>query len=101
MPPVPTAKPDGAKIGELIRERGYTVTDFARKIGRHRQAIWNITGYAPDTSITFLRQIARELGVSLSDISDAGDDEPETTNPRRWAAGDDTGSEPEPKVPAA
>jgi hypothetical protein len=99
MPNVPTAIPDGPKIHALIRERGYSVTGFARRLARHPQSIWNITGYEPPTSIAFLRQIARELGVRLSDISDAADDRPETTNPRRWVAEDV--SEPEPKVPAA
>jgi plasmid maintenance system antidote protein VapI len=81
MPNVPTAIPDGPKIRELIRERGYSVTGFARRLGRHPQAIWNITGYEPPTSEKFIRQIARELGVRPSDISDM--------------------SEPEPKAPAA
>jgi hypothetical protein len=100
MAPVPTAKADGAKIRELIRERG-TVAAFARKIGRHPQSFWDIANPNRDmnVSITFLRQIARELGVRLSDISDASDDQPETTNPRRWIA--DIGSGTETKVPAA
>ena len=82
----PRAKADGAKIRELIRERG-TVAAFARKLGRHPQSFWDIANPNRDlnVSVTFLRQIARELGVKLSDISDASDDEPETTNPRRWA----------------
>ncbi len=89
MPPIQTARPDGAKIRELMNARGYSgVTDFARAISRPRQSIWNIVGYEPQTGLWFLRQIARGLGVRVSDISD-------------WAADDDTGSEPEPKVPAA
>ena len=101
MAPVPTAKADGAKIRELIRERG-TVAAFARKVGRHPQSFWDIANPNRDlnVSITFLRQIARELGVRLSDISDASDDEPETRNPRRWIAGG-TESEPEPKALAS
>ena len=72
MAPVPTAKPDGAKIRELIRERG-TVAAFARRLGRHPQSFWDIANPNRDlnVSMTFLRQIARELGVKLSDISDA------------------------------
>jgi hypothetical protein len=86
MPLVPTAKPDGPRIRELIRDRGYSVTDFARRLARHPQAIWNITGYEPPTSEKFIRQIARELGVRPSDISDMTDEDV---------------SDPEPKAPAA
>jgi transcriptional regulator with XRE-family HTH domain len=87
MPVVATAKPDGAKIRALIKERGYTVTEFARKIGRARQSIWNIAGYELPVSITFLRQIARELGVKVSEISD-------------WTGDGDMESDAEMKVPA-
>jgi hypothetical protein len=80
MPPVPTALPDGPQIRQLIRDRGYTVTEFARKLGRHRESFWVMCGpRKPPTSHAFLRQIARELGVRPSDISDMPpeDDEPE------------------------
>jgi hypothetical protein len=86
MPNVPTATPDGPKIRGLIRERGYSVTGFARRLARHPQSIWTITGQEPPTSEKFIRQIARELGVKPSDISDMPDEDL---------------SEPEPKVPAA
>jgi IS30 family transposase len=77
MPPVPTAKPDGPKIHALIRERGYSVTDFARRLARHPQSIWVITGRTdrPVASKKFIRQIARELGVRPSEISDMEDDD--------------------------
>jgi hypothetical protein len=87
MPPVQTAKPDGAKIKELIEAQYEGVTHFARAIGRPRQSIWNIVGYEPPTGIRFLRQIARGLRVQISDISD-------------WA-GDDDVSEPEPEALAS
>jgi hypothetical protein len=88
MPPVQTAKPDGAKIKELMKARGYSgVTHFAHAIGRPRQSIWNIVGYEPQTSLWFLRQIARGLRVRVSDISD-------------WTGDDDTGSDAETKIPA-
>lgn len=78
MPPVPTALPDGPVIHQLIRERGYTVTGLARKLGRHPQSIWVMCGpRRPPTSHAFLRQIARELGVRPSEISDMDDDESE------------------------
>jgi hypothetical protein len=88
MPPVQTAKPDGAKIRELMQARGYTgVTHFARAISRPRQSIWNIIGYEPQTSLWYLRQIARGLGARVSDISD-------------WTGDDDTESDAETKIPA-
>ena len=76
MPPLPTAQPDGPEIRRLIRERGYSVTDFARRIGRHPQSIWVITGRSdrPVASKRFICQIARELGVRPSEISDMDDD---------------------------
>jgi hypothetical protein len=88
MPAVPTAIPDRDRIKSLIWERGYSVNEFARKIGRKPGSLWAITGSNPrPTSVTFIRQIARGLKVKPSEISD-------------WT-GDDIESEPEPKVPAA
>jgi hypothetical protein len=88
MPPVPTAQPDGIKIHALIKARDsetYAVERFGRRIGRHPQSIWNlIQGRTAGT--LFLRQVARELGVRPSDISDMPDEDV---------------SEPETKVPAA
>jgi transcriptional regulator with XRE-family HTH domain len=82
MPDVPTAIPDKVLIRALIRARGYSVTDFARRIGRSPASIWAITGAQPrPTSLTLLRQIAGGLSTSrrpvkLSDISDwAGEDD--------------------------
>jgi|HubBroStandDraft_6_1064221.scaffolds.fasta_scaffold00062_124 hypothetical protein len=96
MPPVPTAQPDGEKIHALIKERDsrtYAVERFARRIGRHPHSVWNlIQGRTAGTA--FLRQVARELGVRPSDISDASDDEPET-QPRRFFGPGDDDSEPE------
>ena len=88
MPPVPTAQPDGEKIHALIKQRDngtYAVERFARGIGRHPHSVWNlIQGRTGGTA--FLRQVARELRVRPSEISDMPDD---------------IESEPEPKVPAA
>ena len=83
MPLVPTTMPDRPKIKALIWERGYTISEFARKIGRKPHSVWAITGASPrPTSITFIRQIARGLNVKPSDISD-------------WDGDDDIESEPE------
>ena len=75
---VPTPMPDRPKIKALIWERGYSINEFARKIGRKPGSLYAITGGWCDrpTSITFLRQVARGLGVKISDISDwTGDDD--------------------------
>jgi transcriptional regulator with XRE-family HTH domain len=102
MAPIQTAKPDGAKIRELIKARGYSgVTDFANTICRPRQSIWNIIGYEPQTGLVFLRQIARGLGVTVSDISNWTGGDPGAMNPRHWLPADDIESEPEPKGTAA
>jgi hypothetical protein len=94
MAPIPIAQPDGPKIRALIIERypelthAQAVRQVARKISRHPHSIYVITGRSdkPAASQTFIRQLARELGVRPSEISDMDDD---------------TQSEPEPKVPAA
>ena len=92
MPDVPTALPDKAKVRALIRARGYSITDVARKIGRPPASLFAITGRTRPTSVTLLRQVASALStparpVKVSDISD-------------WTGDDDTESEPEMKVPA-
>ena len=85
-----------------MKARGYSgVTSFADAIGRPRQSIWNIVGYEPPTGLAFLRQIARGLGVKVSDISDWTGDDPDTTRARRWAPRGGTESEPEPKALAS
>jgi hypothetical protein len=101
MPPVQTAKPDGAKIRELVEAQYGGVTHFARAISRPRQSIWNIVGYEPQTGLVFLGQIARGLGVRVSDISDWTGPDPDTIRARRWVPGDDTGSDTEPEALAS
>jgi len=90
MPAVPTATPDREKIRKLIWDRGYTITDFARKIGLQPQSVWEITGRTPKpVGISkYLRPIARGLRVRVSDISDWAGDE------------DDVWSGAETKIPA-
>ena len=95
MPDIPAALPDKVKIRALIRERGYRITDLARKIGCPPSSIYDLTGRNTPVprGVWLLRQVARVLStpakpVKVSDISD-------------WGGDDDTGSEPEPKVPAA
>ena len=94
MAPTPIAQPDGPKIRELILERypklthGQAIRLLASKINRHPHSIYVITGRSdkPAASKAFIRQLARELGVRPSEISDMDDD---------------IESDAEPKVPAA
>ena len=82
MAPIPIAQPDGPKIRALIIERhpglshAQAVRLIARKISRHPASIYVIEGRSdkPAASKTFIRQLARELGVRPSDISDMEDD---------------------------
>jgi len=76
MPPVPIAQPNGVKIHALIKARDsepYAVERFGRRIGRHPQSIWNLI-QGRNAGTAFLRQVARELGVRPSDISDMPND---------------------------
>jgi hypothetical protein len=88
MPPVPTAQPDGKKIHALIKQRDaepYAVDRFACRLGRHPYSIWNlIQGRTAGTR--FLWQVAAELGVKPSEISDMTDDENEPELKRRLIA---------------
>jgi hypothetical protein len=92
MPDIPSALPDKVKIRALIRERGYRITDIARKIGCPPSSIYDITGRNTPLprGVWLLRQLAQVLStpkrpVKVSDISDwTGDDdiepEPETAD---------------------
>ena len=95
MPDIPTALPDGPRIRELIRERGYSIKGVARKVGCKPSSIYGITGRKVQLprGVEFLGQLASALStpktvVKVSDISD-------------WTGDDDIENEPEPKAPAA
>jgi transcriptional regulator with XRE-family HTH domain len=79
MPNIPICHPDGPRIRQLIRARGYTQAGFARKIGRPTASasMWNIcSGATKRVSLDLIRQIATGLRVRPGDISDwTGDDE--------------------------
>ena len=83
-------QPDGARIRELIRERGYSMAGFARKIRRPQSVgtIRNICACRQTASVELVRQIARGLRVKPGDISD-------------WTADDDIWDVPEPKALAS
>ena len=95
MPDIPTALPDKVRIRALIRERGYRITDLARKIGCPPSSIYDLTGRNTPLprSVALLSQVARILStpaktVRVSDISD-------------WTGDDDVWDELITKVPAA
>ncbi len=93
MAKVPGCQPDGPAIRKLIWDRGVSVPEFARGIGRNSRTIWGILANGDRASITSIRQIARGLRVKPGDISDwKGDD-------ATWDE-DDTESDAETKVPA-
>lgn len=91
MPRPPGLRPDGPKIRQLRVDRGITVTDLARRIGRHKDTIWGIEGEKKrPMSDVLASQLARALStpderVTIDDIT----------------AKDDSESEPETEAPAA
>lgn len=78
MPPVPAVTPDGAKIGRLIWDRGYSRAGFARQLRRGgAKSIYNIISMNQRSSVELVREIARVLGVSYEEIILGDDAEPE------------------------
>jgi transcriptional regulator with XRE-family HTH domain len=74
MPPVPVITPDGKQIRQLRRDSGLTVVKLAKKLGRHPQSLWKIEGSNPPTSIEFIQQLAKALGVKAATITISGED---------------------------
>jgi hypothetical protein len=85
-------QPDGDQIRKLLEQRGYSVAEFARLIGRrHERTIWNAIASRP-VGVRYVRKIAEGLStpkrrVKPSDISD-------------WAGDDDLYDDAETKIPA-
>lgn len=80
MSRLPSAKPDAAKIRQLIWDRGYGQAEFARMIGRSPAMMRRALDVDGVVEVRFIRQLARGLSTSRevikpSDISDwTGDD---------------------------
>lgn len=72
MPLVPVATPDGAKIGRLIWESGYSRVGFTRTVrdGVSARTIYNVINNNQRISVDLMRRIARALRVKPSEISD-------------------------------
>lgn len=66
----------GSKVTSLLGERGWSMAELARRVGVTRAAIWNVC-QGHDPSLSLLRRIASELGVSESDLID-GTSTPDT-----------------------
>ena len=79
MSKVPAVTPDGAKIGRLITERGYTRVRFARTLKRTKvRTIYNIVNISQRTSVELLSEIAAALGVEYGELVASGEEqEPE------------------------
>jgi hypothetical protein len=84
--PAGSYKPDADKIFELINvwdhkcpeprdcphrswETRGAVTRFARRIGRHRQTLWNLRAPGKLVSATLITQIADVLHVEVAEIT--------------------------------
>lgn len=59
------------RIKEKIKERGLTISSLAEKLGTTQANVSKqIINAEKNLSITFLRNIARELGISVSELID-------------------------------
>ena len=71
MAQVPTAIPDGKKIRQLIWDRGYSKSGFARQLKRAKvNTLYNIVYSDQRSSVALICEIARLLRVKPSEISD-------------------------------
>jgi transcriptional regulator with XRE-family HTH domain len=58
----------GERIAEKRHAKGFSVQDFADKVGIARAHVYRIENGEHSPSITILRKIAKELGIVLSEI---------------------------------
>ncbi len=57
----------GYRISRILREKGWSQAELARRSDVTRQAIWNIIN-GQDPSLALLRRLAAELGVTEADL---------------------------------
>lgn len=77
MPAVPAVTPDGAKIRKLIRDGGWSIPGFTRRLKnpkRGPRTIYNVVNNNQRVSVELGRQIARALGVPFEEIVLAEDE---------------------------
>jgi transcriptional regulator with XRE-family HTH domain len=72
-------RPDGNAIRAIRKRRGLSVVQLAAKLPgcRHPQSVRKLEVASPPASDVFLWQIANALGVDISDITKADDEEEE------------------------
>lgn len=68
-------KPDGQKIRRLRVDAGITAGTLARRIGRHPESIYKVEAGRRMFSDVMASQLARALGVTVSDIIQADPEE--------------------------
>ena len=75
MPQVSTIRINGRALRELREQRGLTVQQLARKIGRHRQSITRLEiSNGKPASRVFAYQLVNALETDLSEITLSEDD---------------------------
>jgi transcriptional regulator with XRE-family HTH domain len=72
-------RPDGKAIRTIRKRQGLTVPQLAAMLPgcRHPQSVRKLEVASPPASDVFLWQIANALGVDISDITKADDEEEE------------------------
>lgn len=76
----------GIRVARLIRERGWKQAELARRVGVSRSMI-SVICRGQDPSLSLLRRIAVELGVTESELLE-GTDAPARTLRSASGAGD-------------
>lgn len=74
-------KIDNSRIKKVLREKGVSVSELARRIGTDRSNIYHYLRGDYDPKIEKVEQIAEALGVSVSYLAGISDDPAPTGDP--------------------
>ena len=74
-------KIDNSRIKKVLREKGVSVSELARRIGTDRSNIYHYLRGDYDPKIEKVEQIAEALGVSVSYLAGMSDDPDPTGDP--------------------
>lgn len=74
-------KIDNSRIKKVLREKGVSVSELARRIGTDRSNIYHYLRGDYDPKIEKVEQIAEALGVSVSYLTGISDDPAPTGDP--------------------
>lgn len=74
-------KIDNSRIKKVLREKGVSVSELARRIGTDRSNIYHYLRGDYDPKIEKVEQIAEALGVSVSYLTGMSDDPAPTGDP--------------------